>query len=78
VWGGVVRSSPACVCSLVGGSVSESPQGSGLVDSVGLPVLFGILNPSPNSSASFPELHLMSGQPDFDTQGPQGRKERFS
>jgi len=30
----------AHVCSLVGGSVSERPQGSRLVDSVGLPVPF--------------------------------------
>ena len=31
---------PACVYSSVGGSVSETPQGSRLVDSVGLPVEF--------------------------------------
>ena len=32
---GVRRVGPAHVCSLVGGSVSESPQGSSFVDSVG-------------------------------------------
>ena len=37
----------AHVCSLVGGSVSGSPQGSRLVDSIGLPVefAFSILPP---------------------------------
>jgi hypothetical protein len=40
----VARASvPARVCSLLGGSVSESSQGSRLVDTVGFPVGF----PSP-------------------------------
>jgi hypothetical protein len=37
---------PALVCSLVGGSVSESPQESRLVDSVGLLMEF-LSTPSP-------------------------------
>ena len=51
--------------SLVGGSDSGSPQGSRLIDSVGLLVeslsFFWSLNPSPNSSIRLPELHLMLG-----------------
>ena len=35
MWGGL---DPACVCSLVGDSVSESPQRSRLVETVGFPV----------------------------------------
>jgi hypothetical protein len=54
----------AHVCSLVDGSVSESPQGSRLIDSVGHPVEFlsptpRASSPSPNSFTRFPELHLM-------------------
>ena len=44
---------PALVCSLVGGSVSRSPQGFRLVDSVGLPVAFPS---SPGSSILSPAL----------------------
>jgi hypothetical protein len=43
---------PACVCSWVGDSDSESCQGSRLVDSVGLLVEF----PSPQGLQSFPKL----------------------
>jgi hypothetical protein len=56
---------PAHVCSLVGGLVSESPQGSRLVDSVGLPEeflsTFGAPSLSPNSSMRVPKLHPMFG-----------------
>jgi hypothetical protein len=44
---------PACVCSFDDGSVSESPQGSRLADSVGLSVK--LLSPS-GSSILFPTL----------------------
>ena len=46
----VVGLSPGCVCFLVDGSVSGSPQESRLVGSVGLPVEF--LSP-PRSFSSF-------------------------
>ena len=50
----------ACVCSLVGGSDSESSQGSRFVDSVFLwsSHLFMGLQPSPISSISVPNLCL--------------------
>jgi hypothetical protein len=57
------RSSP-CVCSLVGGLVSESPQRSRLVDSIGLPVEFLSLrghNPSSCSSIRVTNLHALFG-----------------
>ena len=47
VWGSL---GPAHACSLVGDPVSRSPQGSGLVDSVGLPV-------ESLSSSGLSELH---------------------
>jgi hypothetical protein len=50
---------------LVGGSVSESSQGSKLVDSLGLPVEFlspsGPLILSPNSSIGIPDLYPKFG-----------------
>ena len=54
--------SSAHALSLVGASVSGSLQGSKLIDFVGLSMeslSFGFSNLSPNSSISFPELHLM-------------------
>ena len=44
---------------LVGGSVSGSPQGSRLVDSVGLPVEFISLKFSQSFPQLIPELHPM-------------------
>jgi hypothetical protein len=55
---------PAHACSLISGSVSESLQGSRLVDSVGLSVEFYPLlghNPSSYSSIRVPKLHLLFG-----------------
>ena len=53
------------VCSLVGGSVSGNPQGSELVDSVGLLVeplsLLGSSILPPNSSTRLPEPGPMFG-----------------
>jgi hypothetical protein len=51
----------ACICSLVGGSVSESHQGSRIVDFVsGVPIAWA-LNPSPNSPRTVPELFPIFG-----------------
>ena len=53
-----------CAIYLVGGSVSGSPQGSRLVDSVGLPVElypFRALSLSHDSFIRFPKLHLVFG-----------------
>ena len=53
---------PACaLCFLLGDSVSGSPQGSRLVDSVGFSVLLGSLNLSPNFSVRLSKLHLVIG-----------------
>jgi hypothetical protein len=56
---------PDLALSLVGDSVSGSPQGSRLVDFVGLPVEFlsslGSLSSSLNSSTRLPQLHLLFG-----------------
>ena len=56
---------PDHVCSLVGGSVSDSSQESRLVDSIGLPCGDPIpsvaLNPSPTSSLRVPKLCPMFG-----------------
>jgi hypothetical protein len=49
------------VCSLVGGSVSESPQWSRLVDSVGLPVEFLSPSGSPVFPVRVPKPHSMFG-----------------
>jgi hypothetical protein len=53
------RSNPAC--SLVGGSVSVSPEGPRLVDSVGFHVVSSIpwLSPSSQVSTRFPKFYLM-------------------
>ena len=57
--------SPAHIGSVVGGSVSERPQGSRLVDSVGFLLEFLIsfraFSPSSNSSIRVPELSSMFG-----------------
>ena len=55
---------PAHICSLVRSSVFGSPQGSRLVDSVGLPVElypFRALSLSHDSFIRFPKLHLVFG-----------------
>jgi hypothetical protein len=62
---GVPRSSS--VCSLFGGSVSESLQGSRLVDFIGLPMEFlsplepEISTPPPSSSLRIPKFHPVFG-----------------
>ena len=54
---------PPHVCSLVGDPVSESPEESRIVDSVGLPVEFlspvGPANLLPISSITVPKLHSL-------------------
>ena len=56
---------PAHVCSLVGGLVSGSSEGFGLVDIVvlpmGLPSPFSPFSPSPNSFTGVPDLRPMVG-----------------
>lgn len=53
---------PAWVCPLVGGSDSESSQGLRLVDSwFTCGVSVWVFDPSPISSISVPDLHLMFG-----------------
>jgi hypothetical protein len=55
---------PAQVCSLVGGSDSEIPQGSSLINcwsSCVVPICFGSLNSFPNSSIRVPDLYSIFG-----------------
>ena len=47
----------ACECFLVGGSVSESPQESRLIESAGLPIPFRAFSPSFYSSTRVPKFH---------------------
>jgi hypothetical protein len=55
------RLSPDTVCSFFGGSLSENPQGSTVVDPICLSVEFLSLSHFSNSSIRVPKLHLMFG-----------------